>query len=736
LWTQSKVDPIFLLSFAADHAPWSVLLMTASGSENSALPSNPSPQGEAAFARPVADYCVELSGDRAIPGYEVLGQIHRGGLGVVLLAVQQSTNRTVALKVLLEGKEPGDRRRLRFEREVDLAARLHHPNIVTIYDSGVTPGGMPFCAMEFIDGDTLGEWVRRDGPKPLPEVLRLFNKICMAVNYAHQHGVIHRDLKPNNILVDGNGEPKILDFGLAKPAVGAEDDEPMTLTGEFLGTLAYAAPEQVRADPSLVDTRTDVYALGILLYELLTGHFPYRLVGTLPAVFDIIASAAPWPASSWRSRQPDPLCGSGDVPQYHIDEGLDAIVLKTLAKDREERYQSAGALAEDLRRHLSGEPLQIRPPSVGFALRAWMRRNFRATLWVLLVGVVCGSLTRWDLLMKAVAGLQAPLSTIQEKFPNVQLPWPARFFIDLPSWMETIFYIIGFAASTLMGLLVVRLLRPRDKEEDFAAGAGVGVIAAIMAFTVGNFAWGVVLATTVQPAQDDLRLLSSVDESQRKQLLTKYPQLAGLPLEEQQRYLAAKLTADLVLRIQAGVQVGLWLPLASFGLMGIAETLTAGWLWRRRNSFWRVVMPYFEIIIPVVYLTRVDFFLRITARELWPSELIALIGLAGALLGQWRRWPAPMRAVFYAAGFHIWLRLNEGGDLLWQDSLVAVVAALAVVVAEVRRAPLPAETVKPAAIRPTLSPARHDTHRKWQTIRSNRNEDGEKPEDTKSSDNT
>ena len=650
--------------------------------------------------RPAAiDFGALFAKNNSIPGYEVLGQIHRGGQGVVLIAQQQSTKRTVALKVLLEGANAGSAERARFEREVDLAASLHHPNIVTIFDSGQTVDSIPFCAMEYIEGEPLETWAQRGGPRPLADVLRLFIKICRAVNYAHQRGVIHRDLKPNNILVDARGEPHIVDFGLAKPIVGREEEEPVTLTGQFLGTLANAAPEQVQDDPSLIDTRTDVYALGIVLYVLLTGHFPYRLVGSLAEVFQIIETAAPWPPSSWKRRQPDPLCG-GEIPQYRIDEALDAIVLKTLAKNRDDRYQSAAALADDLERYLTGKPLLAPPPSMGFAVRYWIKRNFRMTLWVLLIGAACGGLTRWEMLMDGINGLREPLAMAQEKFPELRLPWQAYFLLRMPAEMRNVFFALSYLACVVMGLLVVWLVRPKNRDDDIAAGTAVGLTAALTAFTVSSFAWGILLSTAIQPAQNELQFLLSQDAVDRIPLVSRYPQLEGLATEEQNRFLEAKIMAELVVRVHAGVQVGLWFPLAFFGVLGVGETLIAGWLRRRQLPFWKTLFSYVELVVPGVHLTRSIFLLPVRGADLVASGGWLPVVFCVALVGNWRGWPALLRVTFYVAWWIVWTRLGEN-TFVWTDAGIAVIGVLALVFAEwyARRSSARYETTtpKPAA---------------------------------------
>ncbi|MFH0981789.1 MAG: serine/threonine-protein kinase, partial [Planctomycetota bacterium] len=275
-----------------------------------------------------------------IEGYEILSEVHRGGQGVVYKAVQKATKRTVALKVLLEGPYASPRQRHRFEREIDLVASLQHPNIVTIYDSGVTRDGRHYFAMEYIRGLPLNAYLSDKNPS-IDATLRLFRAICAAVNYAHQRGVIHRDLKPANIRVDSLGQPHILDFGLAK--IGGADlslGAPMTVTGEFMGTLAYASPEQAKGDPTLIDIRTDVYSLGVILYEMLTSKYPYPVVGQMVEVLRNIAEAEPSKPSTIRRQ---------------INDEVETIVLKCLQKERERRYQSAGELARDVEHFLTGE---------------------------------------------------------------------------------------------------------------------------------------------------------------------------------------------------------------------------------------------------------------------------------------------------------------------------------------------------------------------------------------------
>lgn len=343
------------------------------------------PSGAAAPGSPPGDAALEPD---AIPGYSIKRVAGRGGQGIVYEAIQTSTLRRVALKVMLFDSPASGRRQQRFEREILLASELRHPGIVTLYDSGVTSGGRLYFAMELVEGMPIDRYVgaglaERPAPEnllPVPDTLRLFAKVCEAVRHAHQRGIIHRDLKPGNIVVDRDGEPHVLDFGLAK-RIDAPIGPDLTLTGAWQGTIAYAAPEQVRQDRRAAeDTRTDVHALGLILYEILTGVHPFDVNGTLPEILRDVTEKVPAAPSTLRPK---------------IGGEIDTIVLKALAKEPERRYESAAALLDDLRRFEEKLPIAARRDSTLYLLRKIAGRHRRAVAAAALFLLAAVALGAW-----------------------------------------------------------------------------------------------------------------------------------------------------------------------------------------------------------------------------------------------------------------------------------------------------------------------------------------------------
>jgi serine/threonine protein kinase len=275
-----------------------------------------------------------------IPGYEILSEVARGGMGVVYRARQVSLNRIVALKMMLAGSYAGPDDLARFRKEAEAVARLDHPHIVRIYDFG-THGGVPFFTMEYIEGGSLRQRLEEGLPEPA-EVATLVATLARAAQHAHDHGIIHRDLKPANVLWKPPNTPLLTDFGLAKRL---DTSREATATGAILGTAPYMAPEQAEGRLRDIGTRTDVYALGAILYECLTGRAPFEGETGVDILMHVV-SDEPVPPSRIRSVVP---------------AGLEAVCLKCLEKEPAQRYESARALAEDLDRFLAGQPVDAEP---------------------------------------------------------------------------------------------------------------------------------------------------------------------------------------------------------------------------------------------------------------------------------------------------------------------------------------------------------------------------------------
>ncbi|PYL69501.1 MAG: hypothetical protein DMF28_03105, partial [Verrucomicrobia bacterium] len=286
--------------------------------------------------------------------YELLEEIGRGGQGVVFRARQKSLNRTVALKVIGLGQWATKAHLKRFRREAEAAASLDHPCIVPIYEVGERDGSCYF-SMKFIEGGQLDEVIRRT-PMSIRQAAELIAKVARTVHYAHEHGILHRDIKPGNILLDAKGEPHLTDFGLARLL---ESESTITRTLEVMGTPSYMAPEQASGETSELTSATDVYGLGAVLYQLLTGHPPFA-GGTTYETIKLVLETEP--------RQPRLL-------NPKIDRDLSTICLKCLEKDPMRRYASALAMAEDLECWLRYEPIRARHTGIFTRVRKWVRRN-------------------------------------------------------------------------------------------------------------------------------------------------------------------------------------------------------------------------------------------------------------------------------------------------------------------------------------------------------------------------
>ncbi|MEM7308366.1 MAG: serine/threonine-protein kinase [Planctomycetota bacterium] len=351
-----------------------------------------------------------LQGDgvpRDLAGYRLLRILGEGGMGIVYLAEQERPRRRVALKVLHPFLLHSARSRRRFEIEVDVLARLEHPGIASIYDAGTAVAGgeeVPYLTMEWVEGEPLGDYVRRARPAREARI-ELVAAIADAVQHAHRKGVVHRDLKPGNVLINADGKPKVVDFGIAASTDERLGATRLTAAGTVPGTRDFLAPEQVRGAAQDVDLRTDVYALGLLAHEVLGGEPAFRLERLpLSEAVERILHAEPTPLGRL-----DPGC-AGD---------LQTVLQKAHHKDPERRYESAAAFADDLRRALRSEPVTARSPDAAYHLRLLLRRHPRESA---LAGMLLA------VLVAAAAVLFVQNRSLTRA--NQMLTLAARYFVD------------------------------------------------------------------------------------------------------------------------------------------------------------------------------------------------------------------------------------------------------------------------------------------------------------------
>ncbi len=375
-----------------------------------------------------------------VPGYRIIERIGSGAQALVYRAVQTSTARTVAIKLIRGADHNGAG--WRAEREAEIAAGLRHPGIVTIFESRTLDDGGAAMVMEYVDGTPIDEWQDPSwtADRRHAALLGVFVRVCEAIHHAHLNGVIHRDIKPDNVLVRKDGNPVVLDFGIAR-----HGDAWRTRVGELTGTPAYASPEQVSGDPDAVDALTDVYSLGVLLYVLLCGRLPYQLDGSILAMAKTIVDT---PATPLRSADPT------------IHKDLDAIVHMALHKDKRRRYQSAAALGAEVERFINKQPVEARGDSGWYLVQRLASRNRRRIAAVVVsvtVLVTASALVVASMADAAAAQRRESQQREQARLDQVRLRAVTELMrLTLPA-VDAAHPEIGAAVSAGLGRLYFRL---------------------------------------------------------------------------------------------------------------------------------------------------------------------------------------------------------------------------------------------------------------------------------------
>ena len=496
-----------------------------------------------------------------IGSYKVVEEIARGGMGVVYRAIDTKLNRPVALKMIIAGGMASPDDRARFQLEAEAAAKLDHPGITPIYEIG-EHDGLPFFAMKLVEGGSLADKLESYVGKP-KIVARLVAEIADAVSHAHQRATLHRDLKPNNILLDEQGHPLVTDFGLAK--IG-DRESGVTRTGAIMGTPGYMPPEQA-ANGKNVTTAADIYSLGAILFATLTGRPPFKGESPMETVMKVIHEEPPKP----RSINPS------------IPVELELICLKCLSRDPAERYTSAAELALDLRRWVNNEPVSVRAPSIQSLVSIWFRENLRTMGIALGVGLLAALVATPLFLAVVASGEDTVRGAIYESFPSLEKPVMTRIGSIFPQDMDNGARIgllfVSMIVMAVAGPMAVHLTRPDSKHEATVVSAVTSGAAGIVCLlTIGWLLTGSVVTETLEP---DLRLLVARSDGKpdRARIEWMYEDLEGLPSNEMENHLVDKIQFDMVTLTASGLIVATLF----LGLVFVPMFLSGIWYHQARN---------------------------------------------------------------------------------------------------------------------------------------------------------
>ena len=550
--------------------------------------------------------------------YEIIGELGRGGMGVVYKARQTKLDRTVALKMILGGQFASEAEVQRFQLEAESAARLDHPGIVPVYEVGESQGNH-FFSMKLIDGGTLADDATKFRENHRAAA-KLMIDICSAVHHAHQRGVLHRDLKPGNVLIDADDNPLLTDLGLAKRL---DDDTDLTRTGLVMGSPGFMAPEQA-AGRKDITTASDIYSLGALLFWLVTGRAPF--VGETQ--LDVILQTIEKEPSSIREFNSE------------ADGDLNLICQKALQKDPKDRYTSADDLATDLQAWLEGEPLSVRPPSSLQLANSWIRKNFRTVALAIGSGVTCGLIVGFCLLLMIMYSIIGEDSYFQQAGATEHwLVSAFRWAGDLPIALVMMLPPITVYLGVGFGWINLKLIKPKTKEACLVIATTAGLIAGIVAFAI-SYGWQPVVTSAIEVNSGEMMLLSdslwieseSERELARQVMLKRYPGLTDVDMDDRGELIHASLHRNQSL----GVPTGLWKGMAATLLLVILplafNTATAGWMQDRPDlKGWSLFWNYFERSIygTLLFIATAQLLGMLYG---WPGWLAGIITLVGTVI--------------------------------------------------------------------------------------------------------
>ena len=529
-------------------------------------PSTPSPDVDETMAPSGS----QLSGNSSSDGnstdkdfgdYILLEELARGGMGIVYRARHKELNRIVAIKMIISGEYSSDLDVQRFQLEAKAAAQLDHPGIVPIYEIN-SHQGKPYFAMKLVEGGSLAENRKRfeDDPR---KTAQLVASAARAVHHAHQRGILHRDIKPANILLDEDDQPLLTDLGLAKLSTGESN---LTQTGAVLGTPSYMPPEQAKSSESIT-TAADIYSLGAILYELLTGKPPHRGSTAMETMLQVIG---------------DPVVPVREV-NSQVDRNLELICMKCLQKDPDSRYGSADDVADDLESWLVGDPISIKPANVFTRAAQWIRHN-QSIMYVVML--LLASMTFTLPLAFSILGGLDNVTTLYGQTEDDPIPL-LYSFSQLPTWVSIVGGVGVFLLWPFTGALITIVTRPKSWWKAARNGAVVaGIICLFMLLLIG---W-VPFAIASQVTTNDLMKTLATDVwhdaeasggtlKTKEKLIEKYPVLADVPDAGKPNVLSNRAIAD-------GVAMGPAIMLALFITTLIFGAVIAQLLLSRRQRWW------------------------------------------------------------------------------------------------------------------------------------------------------